>query len=226
VSAEPASAQRVWGTVDVNGLPVFYETEGTGGPITYQAMAEETVELLRTMALGPSDLVGWSDGGMVAFLVATSGPDLVHTLTLVGSPFSSNGYVPESMEELTSLPADDDELAMFAAMYAEVSPDGPGYFATVWEKVRTMWMEQFEWLADLEKVAAPVLVIVGNDDYITVSHADEMARRVPSGQLAVVPGTSHTVPMEKRQLFNRLVLDFTADPSVQSFMPLRRRTTG
>jgi pimeloyl-ACP methyl ester carboxylesterase len=33
VSAEPASAQRVWGTVDVNGLPVFYETEGTGDPI-------------------------------------------------------------------------------------------------------------------------------------------------------------------------------------------------
>jgi pimeloyl-ACP methyl ester carboxylesterase len=77
----------VWGTVDVNGLPVFYETEGTGGPITYQAMAEETVGLLRTMALGPSDLVGWSDGGMVAFLVATSHPDLVHTLTLVGSRF-------------------------------------------------------------------------------------------------------------------------------------------
>src|ERR1035437_4760977 len=137
MSAEPASAERVWGTVDVNGLPLFYETEGTGGPITYQAMAEETVELLRTVALGPSDLVGWSDGGMVAFLVATSHPDLVHTLTLVGSPFSSNGYVPESMEELTSLPADDDELAMFAAMYAEVSPDGPGRFATVWEKVRT-----------------------------------------------------------------------------------------
>ena len=105
-------SDRASAIVDIDGLPVFYETEGTGqpivllhggmadnstwvpqfaglsphrrvmaperrahghtpdpgGPITYQAMAQETVAFLRFMDLGPADLVGWSDGGMVAFL--------------------------------------------------------------------------------------------------------------------------------------------------------------
>jgi pimeloyl-ACP methyl ester carboxylesterase len=71
-------------------------------------------------------------------------------------------------------------------------------------------------------MAAPVLVIVGDDDFITVPHADELARRVPNGQLAVIPGASHVVPMEKPDLFNRLVLDFLDHPEVETWLPLRR----
>ena len=255
------------GIVDIDGLPVFYETEGSGdplvllhggmadnstwaaqfaglsphrrviaperrahghtpdpgGPITYQAMAEETVKFLRFMDLGPADLVGWSDGGMVAFLVAVSDPDLVKTITMVGASVSSDGYVPGTMEDMTGLPADDDEMAMFEAMYAAASPDGPAHFPDVWDKVRTMWSEEYDWWDDVAKVSAPTLVMVGDDDLITVSSADELARRLPSGQLAVIPGASHVAPMEKPDLFNQLVLDFTANPVVETMMPVRRQ---
>jgi pimeloyl-ACP methyl ester carboxylesterase len=71
-------------------------------------------------------------------------------------------------------------------------------------------------------MAAPVLVIVGDDDFITVPHADELARRAPNGQLAVIPGASHVVPMEKPDLFNHLVLDFLDHPEVETWLPLRR----
>ncbi|HWF23161.1 MAG TPA: alpha/beta hydrolase [Acidimicrobiales bacterium] len=258
------------GVVDIDGLPVFYETEGSGpplvllhggmadnstwtaqfaglsphrrviaperrahghtpdpgGPLTYQAMAEETVEFLRFMDLGPADLVGWSDGGMVAFLVAVSDPDLVKTITMVGASVSSDGYVEGTMEEMTGLPADDDEMAMFEAMYAAASPDGPAHFPEVWDKIRTMWSEKFDWWGDVATVSAPALVMVGDDDLITVSSADQLARRLPAGQLAVIPGASHVAPMEKPDLFNQLVLDFTAHPVVETMMPVRRQAPG
>ena len=63
----------------------------------------------------------------------------------------------------------------------------------------------------------------GDDDYVTVSHAEEFSRTVENGQLAVVPGASHVVPMEKPDLFNRLVLDFLANPVAGTLMPLRRK---
>jgi pimeloyl-ACP methyl ester carboxylesterase len=200
-------------------------TPDPDGPITYQAMADETVAFLRLLDLGPADLVGWSDGGMVAFLVAVSHPDLVRTITMVGASVSSDGYVAGAMEELTGLPADDDELAMFQAMYAAASPDGSEHFAVVWDKVRTMWAEQYDWWDDVPAVAAPTLVMVGDDDLITVASADELARRLSAGQLAVIPGASHVAPLEKPDLFNQLVLDFTANPVAETMMPVRRLTS-
>ena len=57
------------------------------GPLTYQAMAEQTVSFLLALDLGPVDLLGWSDGGMVGTLIAAEHPELVRTLTVTGSGF-------------------------------------------------------------------------------------------------------------------------------------------
>ena len=118
-------------------------------------------------------------------------------------------------------------MVMFQAMYAQASPDGPAHFPEVWEKVRAMWAEPFDWSADVvTRIVAPVLVIVGDDDYITVAHAEEVARTVENGRLAVVPGASHVVPMEKPDLLDRLVLDFLANPVAGTLMPIRRHPGG
>jgi pimeloyl-ACP methyl ester carboxylesterase len=86
-----------------------------------------------------------------------------------------------------------------------------------------MWAEPFDWTAKVRKISAPTLVIVGDDDYISVEHAQEFSRAVENGQLAVVPGASHLVPLEKPDLFNQLVLDFTANPTPETMMPFRRK---
>jgi pimeloyl-ACP methyl ester carboxylesterase len=261
---------RAQANIDIDGLSVFYETQGDGepvvllhggladnstwaaqfaglsphrrvvaperqaqghtpdrpGPLTYQAMADQTMSFLVALGLGSVDLVGWSDGGMVGLLLAAERPELVRTLAVTGSGFSSAGYVPGAMEALLALAPDDDDMVMFAAMYAQASPDGPNHFPEVWEKMRAMWAEPFDWTEKAQQISAPTLVIVGDDDYISVSHAEDFARIVEHGQLAVVPGASHLLPMEKPALFNQLVLDFTADPVPETMMPLWREATG
>jgi pimeloyl-ACP methyl ester carboxylesterase len=186
-------------------------------------MTDQTVSFLVALGLGPVDLVGWSDGGMVGTLIAAEHPELVRSLTVTGSGFSSAGYVPGAMESLVSLSPEDDDMVMFAAMYAQASPDGPEHFPEVWGKMRTMWSEPFDWTEKVQRISAPTLVIVGDDDYVTVEHAQEFSHTVANGQLAVVPGASHLVPMEKPELFNQLVLDYTANPLPETMMPLRRK---
>jgi pimeloyl-ACP methyl ester carboxylesterase len=258
---------RTSGTVDIDGLAVFYETEGEGepivllhggladnstwaaqfagfapqrrvvaperqgqghtpdrpGPLTYEGMADQTASFLAALGLGPVDLLGWSDGGMVGLLVAAEHPELVRTLSVTGSGFSTAGYVPGAMEDLVNLGPEDDDMAMFVAMYNLASPDGPVHFSEVWRKIRAMWAEPFDWSDKVKRIVAPTLVIVGDDDYITVSHAEEFSRLVANGQLAVVPGASHILPMEKPAVFNELVLEFTANPEPETMMPLRRK---
>ena len=124
-----------------------------------------------------------------------------------------------------ALTPEDEDMEMFAAMYALASPDGPEHFPEVWAKIRAMWAEPFDWTAKVKRIVAPTLVIVGDDDYVTVSHAEQFSRTVEHGQLAVVPGTSHLVPMEKPALYNQLVLEFTANPEPETMMPLRRKAS-
>ena len=47
-------------------------TPDVAGPLTYGVMADDTVAYLDTVVGGPARLVGWSDGAVVALLVAQS----------------------------------------------------------------------------------------------------------------------------------------------------------
>jgi pimeloyl-ACP methyl ester carboxylesterase len=100
---------------------------------------------------------------------------------------------------------------MFEQMYAAVSPDGPDHFRVIFDKLKPTWQaEPSKQLDELSRVAAPTLVLAADDDVVTIEHAAAMQRALPDAQLAVVPGTSHALPMEKPEIVNRLILDFLA----------------
>ena len=50
-------------------------TRDVDGPLTYEVMAADTVAYLEAQVGGPAHLVGWSDGAVVALLVALRRPD-------------------------------------------------------------------------------------------------------------------------------------------------------
>ena len=43
----------------------------------------------------------------------------------------------------------------------------------------------------LAGITAPVLVVIGDHDFVTVEHGALMKRLIPGAQLAVLPGTTH-----------------------------------
>lgn len=55
-------------------------TPDVTGPITYQAMANDTVDFIQTVVGGPAHVLGWSDGAIVGMMVALHRPDLVRKL--------------------------------------------------------------------------------------------------------------------------------------------------
>jgi pimeloyl-ACP methyl ester carboxylesterase len=188
------------------------------GPLTYELMAGDTIAFLEAHAGGPADLVGWSDGGNVGLLVASQRPDLVRKLVTIGSNFHHEGTLPAFLVSV-----EEDGGAMLKPAYDAVSPDGPDHWPVVIEKLTTMWRTGPTMTADdLGRIEAPVLVMAGDDDCIHFEHTLALYGSVPHGQLAVIPGTSHLVPIEKPALVNQLILDFLDDGSVVGMFPMRR----
>jgi pimeloyl-ACP methyl ester carboxylesterase len=73
-------------------------------------------------------------------------------------------------------------------------------------------------------VTSRTLVMVGDDDEVTLEHAIAMYRGIPDAELAVVPGTSHGLLHEKPALCNAILVDFLTTDPVATFAPIRRAT--
>ena len=104
-------------------------TPDVDAPLSYEVMAADTVAYLEAEVAGQAHLVGWSDGAVVALLVALRRPDLVGRMVLIGQYYNSSGRVPGS--DLDRLLHSKEAIGFLRQGYDLVSPDGPGHFEVV-----------------------------------------------------------------------------------------------
>ena len=196
-------------------------TPDSDAPFTYDAMADETIAFLEEVIGGPAHLVGWSDGGICALLVALRRPELVRRQVLVGTNFHRDGLLPDF-----DLPADPEhpEVALFRTMY-EAEAVEPARWPVFLAKTARLWREEPTLTAfDLERITAPTMVLVGDDDAMAWAHTIELHESIADSQLAVVPGTSHALTLEKPDLVNQLLVAFLRETTPPgTLMPVRRR---
>src|SRR5688572_20111038 len=191
-------------------------TADTDEPFHYDDMATEAIGVLEQVVGGSAHIIGWSDGGIVGLFVAMRRPDLVDRMVLIGANFHFDGATPVNPEPQF--------LDMIRAEYDERSPDGAEHFDASAQKFMAMvTTEPTLTTDDVRTISAPTLVLVGDDDLITLAHTTELYESLPAGQLAVVPGTSHVLPLERPDETARIILHFLqADVPPVTFMPVRR----
>ena len=189
------------------------------GPMTYEVMAADTAAFIEALGIGPAHLVGWSDGASVALYVALRRPDLVRKVICMGAPAWFDGFTPATKAVALNLSLDHMPPSMIQAHRA-LSARRPGPPSGVLrEDRRDVGIRAAHDGTDaVGQVAAPTLVILGDDDVLTVEHAATMASTLPDAQLAVVPGTDHGLLFEKPDLVSRLFLDFLADEQPPKLM--------
>lgn len=192
-------------------------TPDVDGPITFEAMARDTIAFLETVVGRPAHLVGCSDGATVALLVALRRPELLDRLVLVAGVFHYEGWMPQAIDP------DIDPPAFLERLYAELSPDGADHYPVVVAKLAQMHIQEPTLAAaHLAQVKNRTLVMVADDDEVKLEHAIDTYRRIPDAELMVVPGTSHGLLVEKPDLCNRVIIEFLTTDPVATMAPIRR----
>ena len=203
-------------------------TADTDAEFHYESMAAETRAVLEQVTRSPAHLVGYSDGANVALLTARLVPELVRSLVLISGNFHADGLVPDP------LPFEPGSLSweISAAGHAALSPDGPEHFPTVAGKTLRMFAAEPDLTVDdLRAIHQSALVIAADDDLVELDHTVELYRSLPNSRLAIVPGTSHALVLEKPAAVSGLVAEFLAAPGADDVLaraarPVRRRARG
>jgi pimeloyl-ACP methyl ester carboxylesterase len=193
-------------------------TRDVEGPITYDLMTRDTIEFVEAVVGGPVHLVGCSAGAVVALMVAFSRPDLAKRLVLVSGVHHRDGWNAEAIDP------DAEPHPALRRGYEQLSPDGAEHYPVVHEKLARMNYEEPTLTEqELASVKSRTLVMVADDDEVTLEHAVATYRAIPDAELAVVPGTSHGLLHEKPSLCNTILTDFLATDPVPTLAPVRRR---
>jgi pimeloyl-ACP methyl ester carboxylesterase len=192
-------------------------TPDVEGPITFEAMAQDSINFLEQVVGAPARVMGVSDGAIVGLLVALLRPDLVTQLVFVAGVFHHEGWWPQAIDPNNEPPA------FLEESYAELSPDGPDHYGEVVERLARMHrIEPTLTVKDLGAISCRTLVMLGDDDEVRLEHGIALYRALPDAELAIVPGTSHGLLVEKPHLCNATILDFLANDPVSTYAPICR----
>jgi pimeloyl-ACP methyl ester carboxylesterase len=196
-------------------------TADTDEPFSYSAMADETTAFIERLDRRVH-VLGHSDGGNVALLVAMRRPDLLRRIVVIGANYHHDGLMP-----LPSFDNDREGFAQWAQRFGEHSPDGADHAKVVEQKTTVMtFSEPTLTTSELSTIPVPTLVMAGDDDVATLSHTCSMYEAIPLGQLAIVPGTSHQLLKERTRECVGIIRHFLSMklPPVTT-MPIRRLQT-
>ena len=222
---------------------IAYDNRGLGGsergdgPISVASLAEDASALLEALEVPRAHVLGWSLGSAIAQELALAHPEQVASAIMYATWARADGFQRSVLSALRLPYAVRDMEAALAVAGIAFSPqllDHPDFGALL-EPVlpafpqddAQMQVTVEQWDADLAHdtldrlgdIAAPTLVVVGEQDLLTPPwQAEKVANAIPGAQYELVtgPGSSHGMHLERPEDLVRLVTAFLAERTVSA----------
>ena len=171
----------------------------------YDLMADDVVALMDFLKVPKADVVGWSDGGILGLDLAIRHKDRVGKIFA----FAANTVTSGVKDDVEKNPTFAAFIKRAGEEYATHSATPKEYDAFV-EQISKMWASEPNWTdAQLQAIAAPVLVVDGDhDEAIKREHTEYIAATVPHAGLLILPNASHFAFLQDPELFNFAMLHF------------------
>ncbi|HSU17615.1 alpha/beta fold hydrolase [Longimicrobium sp.] len=203
------------------------------GGYDMDTLADDAAELIEKLGAKPCHFVGLSMGGFVGMRLAARRPELIRSLVLMET--SAEPEPPESASRYRMLGAIVRVLGkmgmrMVMPRVMRIMFGGRFLDDPTREAERQLWRERGmanhrvgitralrgvidrkPVLAELDRIACPTLVMVGDEDVATVPEKAERIRGAIRGaRLVIIPGAGHTSSVEEPLFVNRVLTEFLA----------------
>ncbi|GGH02947.1 alpha/beta fold hydrolase [Mucilaginibacter phyllosphaerae] len=164
--------------------------------ITFEQMADDFAVLLNALHIPKAYVLGWSDGGINAILMAIRHPDKVikfastgANITADAAAFGNDGwagsqkYYNDNKNKIRRTAAEKNAWKMFMLDYEQPNIK----------------------LIDLHKIKCPAYIIAGDHDVIADKHTRLIQANIPGSKLWILKNSGHGTLIEHAAEFNKRV---------------------
>ena len=190
-------------------------------PITYPNLASDVAAFMDEVGIEKADIFGYSMGAAAGLRLAIDHPEKVDRLVAASVSYDMAGSQPEFLEMIPTMAPE-----MFVGTFMEeawkaLAPD-PTAFRPFVERMIALEHEPLAWGDEVETLEAPVLIIAGDSDMMTLEHVvslyrllgggypGDMGKPLPASRLAILPATSHTAVINQTDLLLGFIEPFLA----------------
>lgn len=183
----------------------------------FEFQTAEAIAYIEDVIKTPTHIIGHSDGGIIALMVAIKRPDLVRTIVPIGANYHFDCGLSLETFAIDVAEEEKDAFAARTGQHRDLLVEIVTHAHAVWRTEPTMTT------ADLSKITAPTLVMAGDDEPFSNEHSVSLYEAIPNSRLAIVPGTSHAVLKERPHIVKAILKDFYKDPTFPITRDPRRR---
>jgi pimeloyl-ACP methyl ester carboxylesterase len=173
-------------------------------------MADYTSFFIDQLKLDTTYLMGWSDGGSTALLVASMRPDKVKKIIICGADMNEKREGSQPPENLLRINPSfvENNWQPWLINYKSISPQ-PDNWKTFISKTVKMWL-QIDYITEkeMQELKSKTLLVLGDRDIVKPEVGIKMNRLIRNSQLCILPNTTHFLLAEKPDLVSRLAIDF------------------
>ena len=193
-------------------------------PLSTEQYAEDVVGLLKHLGISKADFFGESYGANAAVLIAIRYPELVRRVATYGATFGPPqiALTPETTWYSQPPTSESRNIQFQRENYRRLAPD-PNYWSTIYDKLGRIQWNGFS-KEELASIKVPILVMVGDHDFVRVEHTAESFKLIPAAELAVIPSASHFILYSEPERVIPIVKHFLEKPEKQ--LPIAIAETG
>ena len=171
--------------------------------LTYEEIQKDVLSVLKHLGIGAISILGFSDGGIVAYRLASMTSLKVEKLVTIGADWQPpSGSVREILSRVTA----DSWKGKFPESYAAYQKNNPEPdFDAFTRSLVRMWLDSGASgypNAAVSKISCPLLIVRGDDDHLVPLEAvTELRGRVSNSKLLNIPFAGHVAFDDQRDMF-------------------------
>jgi len=179
-------------------------------------LAKDVEGVMDYLKIDSADVAGYSMGGSVAYQFAVQSPKRLRKLVIISSTYKSSGWLPAVNSGFENFKPEIFDNTPIKAAYDAVAPDTTKWIPFL-KQMFAFAQEPFNiGDANIAKIAAPVLIIAGDNDGLDKVELMKTyqllgggvaadLQPMPKAQLAIVPGQGHvSLMMQTTAILNYL----------------------
>lgn len=149
------------------------DSRGQGGSATpksyhYADMAQDVVNFITSLSIDHPTLVGYSDGGIIALLVAMKHSELLSSIVICGANLTPKGLTSSALRQIKK------EYKKTSSPLVKLMLEEPNIC---------------DW--QLKTITIPALVCTGSDDIIKPKETKAIVSNIPNAGLHIFQGETH-----------------------------------